>query len=300
MKRAQNAKHKVNFIYSLVRLLRPQQWYKNVLVFAALFFSLHLFSGSLVLKTLAGFIVLCIISSGGYVSNDLIDYVRDRTHPEKRNRPIASGAISLFSGGIIAVVLYGAGLYAAWQLGTLFFVTCVLLGSLTQLYSLWGKHVAYLDIIMISTNFVLRALAGVYLIGVTLSPWFLLVIMFLTLLFVTGKRLGDLAVLQEKAREHRPVFASYTRETLIALEHTSLSALVIFYGLYAYFSQHVALFALYPVYLFILLRFTHLATSGSDGVRNFETLFTKNRDWPLLIGSFIFVIGITAVYYAFG
>jgi 4-hydroxybenzoate polyprenyltransferase len=281
----------------LIELLRPRQWYKNALIFAALFFSLHFFDFSLLSRAAIGFVVLCLLSSAGYIMNDVIDRERDSHHPEKKRRPIASGRVSVPVAVGVACVLYTVGLLSAWVLHVGFFAVALLLVSLTLAYSVYGKHVLFLDVLFIATNFVLRALAGVVLVMVPLSPWFLLVITFLTLYIVTAKRYGDLLLLREHASRHKPVLARYTKELLNGVLQLCMTALAVFYGLYAFESGRYELFVLYPVFLFLVLRYYALALEGHPTARDLSELFTKRTDVPLLIGGALFCIAVFGVYY---
>lgn len=281
---------------NLIRLLRPQQWYKNLLVFAAVFFSGSLFDTTAFALSLYGFVALCLISSGNYAVNDILDYRRDLANPEKKKRPIASGKIGRKLGAAIALALYGLGFSLSWMLGANFMLICATLAILSFLYSVCLKHIQFVDIILISSLFVLRAIGGVVLLEVELSPWFLLSILFLAFFLVAGKRYGDLVFLQERAGEHKPVLEAYDTELLKGMLLVFISCLLVIFGLYAYFTGRMILMILYPVLIYVLFRYLHLVTAGSPIVRNPERALT---DRPLLVAMAIFALGLfLAIYFA--
>jgi len=185
----------MSLAFEFIRLMRPQQWYKNLLVFAAAFFSMNIFNPSSLLLSIYGFVILCLISSANYAINDLFDWKRDRMNPEKKKRPLAAGTISRREGVSFAVLLYAIGFYLSYSLNLWLFALVILFAALTTSYTFYFKNIAFADVIVISTNFVLRAIAGVILIGVDLSPWFFLSIFSFSFFLVFGKRYGDLMLM---------------------------------------------------------------------------------------------------------
>ncbi|PLW80403.1 hypothetical protein C0585_02945 [Candidatus Woesearchaeota archaeon] len=159
---------------NILKLIRVTQWYKNLLVFAALFFSGNFLNIDLAITTLLGFFLLSIISSAGYIMNDFIDRKKDSLNPEKKNRVLANGKVSIKLALSISLIFYFLGFILSYVLSVQFFFIVLLIALITIIYSLWLKHCEFLDIILISSNFILRALAGVVLISVVLSPWFFL------------------------------------------------------------------------------------------------------------------------------
>jgi 4-hydroxybenzoate polyprenyltransferase len=277
-----------------VRLIRPGQWYKNLLVFAAAFFSMNLFNVSAMLISIYGFFALCLISSASYALNDVFDYKRDRKNPEKKNRPIAKGAISRTMGILISVFLYILGFYLAYAIGFQFFALAILLSVLTWSYNLYFKQIIFADVILISNNFVLRAIAGVILINVELSPWFFLSIFFFSFFLVFGKRHGDIVLMGKDAWKYKPVLKDYDLELLRSLMQVFVACLIILYGLYAFFANHIYLLFLYPFLIYILFRYYYLVRRGEASSRNPENIFF---DLPILIASALFLIGVFIVIY---
>ncbi|MEI7814358.1 MAG: UbiA family prenyltransferase [Coriobacteriia bacterium] len=148
----------------MFRLMRPRQWAKNLAVFAAIIFSGHLFIRAEMLHVCVAFVVLSLVSSGLYALNDALDAERDRQHPIKCDRPVASGRISVFAAIGIGAVLSVVGLAIAWLLGVQFFATVMAFFALHILYSAWFKTIAIVDMLVIAVGFVLRAVAGAVLI----------------------------------------------------------------------------------------------------------------------------------------
>ena len=157
---------------ALLKTMRPRQWTKNIIVFAALVFDQQFFNLDAFLRTTAGFILFCLISSAVYIFNDLADIESDRQHPDKKNRPIASGKLPLpvaWTAGIALVVI---SLPLGYMLSPEFFAVLLVYFLLIVAYSLWLKHFPILDVLIIAAGFVLRVHAGVTLITVErFSPW---------------------------------------------------------------------------------------------------------------------------------
>ena len=281
----------------VLRLFRLEQWYKNLLVFAALFFSLQLFDSSLFLLCLIGFFVLGFVSSAGYILNDLLDYERDRKHPEKKNRPIASGRISKGVALVISVMLFVVGFFTAWIVGFEFFLTVLTLAVATFLYSIYFKNIIFADILFISMNFIFRAMAGVFLIGVTMTPWFFLAILFLAVFLVSGKRYGDIILMKEDAHKYKPVLKEYNEDLLKSMILANLTALLLIYGLYVSSIGKELLFFLYPLYIFILFRYYKLILEGHDAIRDPEKFVFETHDWPILIAAGLFGLLALIIFY---
>jgi len=165
----------------LFRSLRPEQWTKNLIVFAGLLFGLELFNTDSLLRALTAFAAFCALSGVVYVVNDISDREADRRHPLKARRPIASGALSPVLAGSAAAVLAAGALAASFALGVRFGAVAVAYLALQSLYSGPLKHVVILDVLTISIGFVMRAVAGALAIDVPISHWLLVVTILLAL-----------------------------------------------------------------------------------------------------------------------
>jgi decaprenyl-phosphate phosphoribosyltransferase len=199
---------------ALVRLARPKQWIKNVLVVAAPGAAGVLGQPKALFDTAIAFVCFCLAASGTYYLNDAVDAEADRQHPTKRLRPVAAGEVSVKTaviGGVVLVVASLALSFAArWQL-------VLVVGGylvLQALYSLWLKHEAVLDLACVAAGFVLRTIAGGVAVGVAISPWFLIVAGAASLFMVTGKRNAELIELGDGAVGHRRALGMYSRSFL--------------------------------------------------------------------------------------
>jgi decaprenyl-phosphate phosphoribosyltransferase len=219
---------------ALVRLARPKQWIKNVLVIAAPGAAGVLGEGTALMRTIIAFVCFCLAASGTYFLNDALDVEADRRHPTKRHRPIAAGEVSVNTAVTGGVLLLAAAILlsftARWQL------SLVVGGYLAQtvVYSLWLKHEAVLDLACVASGFVLRTIAGGVAVGVTISPWFLIVAGSASLFMVTGKRHAEMMELGEHAGGHRLTLAVYSREFLSYVRAVASSVTVLAYCLWAF------------------------------------------------------------------
>ena len=219
---------------ALVRLARPKQWVKNVLVIAAPGAAGVLGNGTALARTGIAFACFCLAASGTYFLNDALDVDADRRHPTKRARPIASGEVSTrtaITGGIVLLTSAIALSFAArWQL------SLVVGGYLLQtvVYSVWLKHEAVLDLACVASGFVLRTVAGGVAVGVTISPWFLIVAGSASLFMVTGKRHAEMVELGEHAGGHRLTLDMYSRGFLSYVRAVASSVTVLAYCLWAF------------------------------------------------------------------
>lgn len=217
---------------ALVRLLRPRQWIKNGLLFAALVFAPKLTDPQAVLSALLAFVAFCLASSSVYVVNDLLDAERDRHHPEKRHRPVAAGHVSGAAAAILAAALTGGAFALAAWIGSSFAVAMLLYVALSHYYSVSGKNVVVLDVMLVAAGFVIRAAAGAIAIDVPFSDWFVLCTFFLALFLALSKRKAELLALGESAGQARPVLRGYTLDSLSAFTATAMAAVLITYALY--------------------------------------------------------------------
>lgn len=261
----------------VIRLLRPQQWYKNLLIFLPLIFVGKMFDYYALLRIVYGFFVLCGISSVNYIINDIIDRKADKQHPEKKNRPIASGAISVPVALVLAAVLLALALLYAYAGGMQFFGTVMFLFLFTQFYSLVLKEKLFLDILGIATNFVVRAVAGTFLINVKISPWLVLCTFFLSLYLSVGKRHAEALYLGEKAATVRRTHQYYTKDLTTSLLNISTSLLIISYSLYSFLSEHKNLLITLPFALYVIFIYYYYIISGNKIARHPEYVFLDPR-----------------------
>lgn len=238
-----------------VKALRPQQWYKNLVVFLGIIFSGNLFNSSLYPTVLAAFTSMCLVSSAGYLLNDLKDYEEDKKDKHKSNRPIASGKVRKPTAWLMAAALLAAGLYLATKVNWEFTAAAVALFALSLAYTLYLKKVMLVDLVTIATNFVIRAVAGALAIGVTISSWLVIGTFLVALYLGLAKRRTESETTSSKSK-----LEAYTPELTTQLVTLTASALFMSYLLYlASLDKGLLPFATVPPATIALFR--HLSIS---------------------------------------
>ncbi len=280
----------------ILNLLRVRQYYKNLVIFLPLIFSLSLFSIPSWTIMLYGFIVLCMISSGSYILNDILDRKKDRAHPEKKTRPIASGKVPVMVAAAISFLLYLSGLAFSIFLSKTFFLTVIAFTISGLIYTLWGRDEPFLDILLISINFVLRAVSGAFLIGVAISPWLILCPFFLALFLAVSKRRAEASFLGRSAISHRPSLKAFTPALTSGMMAITTSLLIISYSLYCFLSvQNKLLMITLPIVLYGIFRYIYLVESGSAIARHPEKALLDLR---LMFSGLAWLVAVLLVIYA--
>ncbi len=229
---------------AVVRALRPKQWMKNLLVFAAPLAAGRVFNPAVLGDTLLALVSFIGISAFVYLVNDSRDAVDDRQHPTKRFRPIAAGELSVQTALILATVCLVASLTLGFWTSPALGVVLVVYALLQLGYTLWLKHRPVVDLAIVATGFLLRALAGGVASGIPISQWFLLVASFGSLFMVAGKRYSELVQLGADAGT-RPSLAAYSANYLRFVWASSATLVVTFYSLWA-FDQRTRIFLNVP------------------------------------------------------
>ena len=290
-------------VMAAVRAMRPAQWTKNGFVLLALVFARKLGDGDALGRTLLAFVAFCLAASAVYIINDLADRERDRTHPRKRLRPIASGALSGRGAAVTLVVCLAitvtlvsyltltappdaADPFRYWGGSPLLFaltMACYL--AINVAYSVWLKHLVLWDILIIAAGFVLRALAGAFVIAVPISMWFYLCATFLALFLALGKRRSELIRLNEQAGAYRQNLRQYTLALLDQLIGIVVTSMLLTYSLYTFQGENSshALMLTIPVVLFGTFRYLYLMYLRAEGDRPDELLW---RD-PQILGTVV-------------
>jgi len=219
-------------VLGLVAAVRPSEWIKNFLVFAALIFADKLLDPPSVRDAMVAFVSLCLAASATYLFNDIKDREADRAHPRKRHRPIASGLIPPALAATVAVAAAAASMAIAFSLNRP--TGLVVLGYLllTTLYSFFLKHVVILDVLALASGFVLRVIAGAVAINVEFSSWLVLCTFTLALFLGFGKRRHEIVLLEGKAGAHRPILGEYSPHFLDMMMAVVTAAAVMSYVLY--------------------------------------------------------------------
>ncbi len=260
-----------------LQLLRIRQWYKNLVVFLPLLFVGMLFESNALRDTLIGFLILSFVSSANYILNDIIDLQADKKHPEKRLRPLASGTIGIGSAIGVFILLLAVAITSAQLFSAYFSYAIAGLFISTLLYSLFLKNEPFVDILLISINFVLRAVSGTFIINVAVSPWLILCPFFLALFLATGKRIADNQFLGKKAALHKPVLQYYSKEISSVLLTITATCTILCYSLYAFLNNKGKLIFTLPFAVYVILRYTYLINSGSEISRHPEKAYKDIR-----------------------
>jgi len=270
---------------ALLFALRPRQWAKNVFVFAAVVFAGHLTDPSAVARVCGAFVVFCVLSSAVYLLNDVRDRDADRVHPTKRRRPIAAGEIGVGTALAVSVVLAVAGLIAAFALSPWFGEVASAYLILNLCYSFGLKRVVILDVMMVATGFLLRALAGALVIDVAISRWLVMCTGLLALFLGFVKRRQEVAAMEDGALT-RAILKEYSLPFLDQMISVVTGATVVAYSLYA-FSPEVAqklgtthLGLTIPFVLFGIFRYLYLVHQRGIGENPTAVVLT---DVPLIL-----------------
>jgi 4-hydroxybenzoate polyprenyltransferase len=291
---------------ALIASLRPRQWIKNGVLFAGLIFSQNALDPRLLLRAVAGFVVFCAVSGASYIINDFVDLDRDRLHPEKRLRPMASGALPPAVGLATAAVLLAIGLRTATWLGDEFAFTAAAYTGLILAYSLLFKRVIILDALAIAVGFVLRAIAGVEVVraadpATELSPWLLVCTLFLALFLAVGKRRQELVMLESGAASHRRTLGEYSPALLDLMMGVMTAATIIAYSTYTISPATVAKFQspalvyTIPFVLYGIFRYVYLVLERQSGGNPTEVLLT---DVPLIVNILLWLLAVGLILYA--
>lgn len=205
---------KDNLVFASVKLARPLHWLKNLSLFAALFLTGMLFDKLALPKVFWAFVAFNFATSATYVINDILDAKRDRLHPTKKNRPIASGAIPVSLAFLEAILFAVLALVISAPLNSLFFFTVLAYILLQIFYSLGLKNIAILDILIVAAGFIMRVYAGAFVIDAHLSVWFLLCVISVALFLASGKRRAELNLSQDTDILTRKSLGNYKKELL--------------------------------------------------------------------------------------
>ena len=254
----------------LFRALRPVQWVKNVFVLAPLVFAERLLEPDLLLRAGIAFLAFCFAASSIYLVNDLRDREEDRRHPVKKNRPIASGALAVPIAAAASAALALAAIGAALYLGTAFTIYLAVYLAINLLYSSVLKKMVILDVMAVSSGYVLRVMAGAAAIEVEVSKWLLLCSIFLALLLIFSKRRHEIVLLGDNAAGHRAVLGLYSPAFLDQMINVVTASTVVSYALYAVDEHTVenfgsdALVYTLPLVLYGIFRYLYLIYQRND------------------------------------
>lgn len=296
-------------IRSIIDLLRVRQYYKNVLIFVGVFFSKRIFEIELYFPLILGFILLCCASSFNYVINDIRDVERDKKHPEKmKKKPLASGDLPVYFAVLLLLIISAFMIFSlVFLIPNISFIFMIILIVLTgQLYNHFFKNYAFIDVSILSTGYLWRALSGVVLINQYISAWLFLAIFEIAMFLSIAKRKGDLILLgKDKAVEHKKVYDHYSLKLLDQFHIMIASSLFMTYSLYLILKfnlfeptinlqEYIAIFTI-PISLYLIMRYMYLTSTKPEIARRTEKAFFDKG--IILAGFFLFLILFSSFYY---
>jgi 4-hydroxybenzoate polyprenyltransferase len=291
----------VFMLKQLLITMRPKQWTKNAFIFPALLFDLKLFDPIYLGRTLVAFVLFCLLSGSVYLINDLTDVERDRQHPVKRNRPMASGKLSKSWALGAAIVLPLFTLGASFLLDPRFGVIALTYLFIQLAYSFGLKNVVIIDVMIIAAGFVLRVSAGsVVAEAARFSPWLYVCITLLALFLGFGKRRNELILLDSDALGHRRVLREYSPDLLDQMMALVTSSTVIAYSLYTFSAENLpankSMMLTIPFVLYSIFRYLYLIHQRNLGGSPEEILI---KDPPFIASNLCWGIAILLILYVF-
>ena len=280
--------------------MRLRQWPKNGFIFFGLIFDKQLFIPEPFLRTVAGFLLFCLISSAVYLFNDIADVEADRNHPEKKSRPIASGKLPIRVASVAAMLLAFVTIPAGYLLSPSFALILATYLVINLLYSRWLKHIAILDVLIISSGFVLRVAAGVVLIYPVerFSPWLYMITILFSLYIGLGKRRAEMNLLAQGASAHRKVFDGYTLPLLDQYITIVSGMTIVAYSLYTFSAPNLpenhSMMLTIPFVVYGIFRYLQLIQIGHAAGAPDEVAL---KDRPLQITVLLWGLTVIAIFY---
>jgi 4-hydroxybenzoate polyprenyltransferase len=289
----------ITWLSPLIKSMRPRHWVKNGLLFIPLIFDKQLTNWPALGRIVLGFVLFCLLSSTIYIINDLMDLEADRNHPQKRQRPLASGAFKVSTAKTASIVLSAIVFIPAGLLSVNFALLGLAYLVLNLAYSSWLKHAPILDVMILASFYVIRVGAGVTLITVhSFSPWLYVFTTFLALYLGIGKRRAELNLLADEANSHRKSLGGYSLELLDQLILIVSSSAIITYSLYTFSAPNLpanhAMMMTIPFVIYGIFRYLYLVQIKQCGGEPEEVLLT---DRPLQATIILWVVAILVIYY---
>ncbi len=306
-------------IWGFIREVRPRQWIKNFFLFAGLIFSGQLTNPESFWIILEAFAVFCALTSGIYILNDIFDVERDRQHPFKKFRPIASGLIPVPLALVVALGLIASVLPISYQIAPSLFYAIVTYAVLQILYSAYLKSVILLDVLVIATGFVLRIYAGIWIIDAHLNVWFLLCVISFSLFLAIGKRRSERTLMQSHAGKHRETLLHYPPALLDSLTSMFANSTWLTYALFTFQQAPVSLtprlnnllittisvavaeakylMVTVPIVIYGVMRYLYIIYEKKEAESPERVLLT---DVPLLSAVLLWLISVIFVIYYLG
>jgi 4-hydroxybenzoate polyprenyltransferase len=229
------------------------------------------------------------MSSSYYIINDILDRQKDKYHPEKSKRPVASGKISKFEAIVISFSLFIISSSLAYFLSIYFLYSVLALFLFSQLYNFYVREIAFLDIILISLNFVIRAVSGAFIIHVNISYWVILLTFFISIFLVSGKR--ELEIKLKDINKYRACFDKNDYNTLNSLSSISVAVTIVFFSIYSILYERQGLLISLPIALYVMISYIHTKKVDPEKVRNPEKfIFDRKILFAILLWLLVVII----------
>ncbi|MDF2502525.1 MULTISPECIES: decaprenyl-phosphate phosphoribosyltransferase [Clostridium] len=279
----------------IFKLMRPKQWIKNFFVFAAMIFSGKFTSTYILIMNIFVFIMFCLISSSVYVLNDLVDVSKDRQHPQKKNRPIASGKVTKFQAILVEIILLAVVFIISYNINLRLLAVFLIYFIMNVLYSFKLKNIIIVDVMIITFGFVLRVESGSILTNVQLSPWMILCTILISLFMALNKRKSEIITLKDKSGAHRKILDEYSVELIDNMLTIVTPSILIAYCLYTFSSiQSRTMMITIPFVLYGIFRYQYLMMKNNIGGKP-EDVFQK--DIPFLINIILWAVVVISIIY---
>lgn len=308
----------VKLFWGIIKASRPRQWIKNLSIFAALIFSGTLLDRGNQIKAIEAFLLFCAFSSATYFLNDVFDIERDKLHPFKNKRPIASGVVPLNLAVGLALFIIAVGLPLAYRLSPAFFFAALTYLILQLFYSAYLKQVILIDVMAIAAGFVLRVYGGVWAIDAHLNVWFLLSVTSFALFLAIGKRRSERTLLETPAARHRETLLHYPENLLDILTAMFANSTWLTYAFFAFlqppiiapsalssflgefelpFTEAKYLMATVPIVIYAVMRYLYIIYEKKEGESPERVILT---DTPLLSTVLLWLIMVIGIIYYLG
>ncbi len=282
--------------------MRPQQWTKNLVIFAALIFSKHLFVLPDLLNTVGAFVLFCFVSGSLYIFNDISDIEKDKLHPRKRKRPIAAGELAVGTASTMAAIFLSVSMVLSFLLSPVFGANLAAYAVIVTSYTYFLKRVVILDVILIATGFVLRATSGAMLIRVDFSPWLIICTFLLALFLAIAKRRNEILVLERQGTmsDHRRVLRDYSLPLIDQMTAVTSASTLIAYALYTFDERTVKVFGTsslgftIPFVIYGIFRYLYLVHQKEEGGSPEMVLLT---DRGILLNVLLWIASACAIIY---
>ncbi|HMV77921.1 MAG TPA: decaprenyl-phosphate phosphoribosyltransferase [Leptospiraceae bacterium] len=287
-------------IKNFIILIRPHQWIKNFILFAGIIFGKKLNDPDAVMKVTSAFFLFSFVASCQYVFNDYMDRAEDAMHPEKKNRPLASGAIDPGVALTLMIIMLTVSLILSFLLSQIFFGLLIFYFLFNLTYSSYLKHLVILDVMSISIGFVIRAVAGAAVINVQFSSWLLLCTFMLALFWGFSKRRGEIILMEEGAKTHRKILDEYSVNFLDMMLGITATMTLMSYVMYTFSPSTIQnlgtdkMVYTIPIVVYAILRSLYIIYIKNMGHNPTKAILT---DKSVLITGLLWVILVTYLTY---